>query len=149
MSNKDFPLLKLLIQVMEEVVEHNLDFQMEYFFVFSGVANQAKNIHTCGTPACVVGYGAVSPEVQNYLKADISCSTATYIAEMITNALVDEIGQIAYSVFGSFANNRAECAFKYLSKRPIGFRHLIDDNPKAEDTLKYMKYVLEIKQQEE
>lgn len=143
-----FPLLRLLIETMEQVVASELPFQMAYYYVDDDSPDKATNIHTCGTPACVTGYGAVSPKIQRHLNVDMSDFLATETAEDIACHLLSELGYLGYSVFCSKAEERYEHAAQYLPETDLEFEHLHKDEPEAKETLKYMKHVLAFKERE-
>lgn len=148
MSTGNFPLLKLLIETMEQVVASELPFEMADFYRNSEPANQATDIHTCGTPACVVGYGAVNPKIQKHLNVYMLLFRAAETAEDIADYLLEEIGYLGYSVFASPAFERHEYASDYLPETDLEFEHLHKDEPEAKETLKYMKHVLAFKERE-
>ncbi len=148
MSTHNFPLLRLLIETMEEVVASKLPFEMADFYRNYDPANQATDIHTCGTPACVVGYGAVNPKIQKHLNVDMPYFRAAETAEDIAAYLLSELGYLGYSVFCSKAEERYEWASEYLPETDLEFEHLHKDEPEAKETLKYMKHVLAFKERE-
>jgi len=148
MSTGNFPLLRLLIETMEQVVASELAFQMNNFYVHPELADNATNIHTCGTPACVTGYGAVTPKIQGYLKVDMNYFDALETAEIIAEYLLSELGGLGYSVFCSKAEERYQHAAEYLPETDLEFEHLHKDEPEAKETLKYMKHVLAFKERE-
>lgn len=148
MSTGNFPLLELLIETMEQVVASELPFQMAEFYLDRDTADQAVDIHTCGTPACVVGYGAVNPKIQKHLNVDMPYFRARETAEDIADELLEEVGWLGYSIFASPAFERHEYASDYLPETDLEFEHLHKDEPEAEETLKYMKHVLAFKERE-
>ena len=145
-SPQNFPLLRLVIETMEQVVASELPFQMAYYYVDDDSPDKATDIHTCGTPACVTGYGAVSPKIQKYLNVDMNDFLATETADDIAGHLLSELGYLGYSVFCSKAEERYEHAEGYLPETDLEFEHLHKDEPEAKETLKYMKYVLAFKE---
>lgn len=148
MSTGNFPLLRLLIETMEQVVASELDFRMESFFLESDFADQSTDIHTCGTPACVAGYGAVEPKIQKFLNVDMPYFRAEETAEELVEALFEEVGDLGYSIIFSHAPGRYDLAAIYLPETDLEFEHLHKDEPEAEETLKYMKHVLAFKERE-
>jgi len=147
-ASEKFPLLCLLIDTMEEVVSFELPFHMKDFYYDYGIADQAEDIHTCGTPACVVGYGAVDPKIQKHLKVDILHFRAAETAEDIAEILLDELGDLGYSIFCSIAYERHLHAADELPETDLDFEHLHKDEPSPAETLKYMKHVLAFKVRE-
>ena len=143
-----FPLLRLLIETMEQVVASKLPFEMADFYKNYDPADQATDIHTCGTPACVVGYGAVNPKIQKHLNVDMPYFRAAETAEHIAGYLISEIGWLGYSIFVSTAEERYGHASDYLPETDLEFEHLHEDEPEAKETLKYMKHVLTFKERE-
>jgi len=148
MSTGNFPLLELLIETMEQVVASDLDFRMDDYYLDRDTADQATDIHTCGTAACVAGYGAVNPKIQKFLEVDMPLFRASETAENIADYLLEEIGDLGYSVFVSKAEGRYDHAAQYLPETDLEFEHLHKDEPEAKETLKYMKYVLAFKERE-
>lgn len=143
-----FPLLRLLIETMEQVVASELAFRMDDYYLDSDTADQATDIHTCGTPACVVGYGAVNPKIQKHLNVYMLLFRAAETAEDIASYLLSELGYLGYSVFCSEAEERYYHASGYLPETDLEFEHLHKDEPEAKETLKYMKHVLTFKERE-
>ena len=148
MSTGNFPLLKLLIETMEQVVASELPFQMAYYYVDDDSPDKATDIHTCGTPACVTGYGAVNPKIQKHLYVDMPYFRAVETAKHIAGYLISEIGWLGYSIFVSKAAERYAHASDYLPETDLEFEHLHKDEPEAKETLKYMKHVLSFKERE-
>lgn len=148
MSTGNFPLLELLIETMEQVVASELAFRMDDYYLDRDTADQAVDIHTCGTPACVVGYGAVSPKIQKHLNVDMPYFRAAETAEDIADYLLEEIGDLGYSVFASLAESRYSSASNHLPETDLEFEHLHKNEPEAKETLKYMKHVLAFKERE-
>jgi hypothetical protein len=133
---------------MEQVVASELAFRMETFFVESDFADQSTSIHTCGTPACVAGYGAVNPKIQGHLKIDMNYFDAEETAEDLVEALFEELGDLGFSIVASKAACRYDLAAIYLPETDLEFEHLHKDEPEAKETLKYMKHVLAFKERE-
>lgn len=148
MSTGNFPLLELLIETMEKVVASDLDFRMESFFVESDFADQSTSIHTCGTPACVAGYGAVNPKIQKHLNVDMPYFRAEETAEDVVEALFQEVGDLGFSIILSNSISRYDLAAIHLPETDLEFEHLHKDEPEAKETLKYMKHVLAFKERE-
>lgn len=137
-----FPLLRMLIATMEEVVEAELPLNMIFYFKEPRESNKAKDIHTCGTPACVVGYGAVTPEIQELLNIKTDEFDSDDAAEVVFWALQKEIGQAALAIVAGSQYLRKDAAEKYLPQEAMTFKHLATEEPSASDALAFMKFFL-------
>ncbi|GFD77284.1 hypothetical protein KUL118_01460 [Tenacibaculum sp. KUL118] len=140
--NPRFPLLRMLITTMEKVVEAELPLEMISYFGSEMVANEAKDIHTCGTPACVAGYGAVTPEIQKFLDIDTEDFRSQIAAEQVFWALHHEIGKVADAIVAGSQYLRRDAAEKYLPQESQRFTHLRTETPTASEALEFMKHVL-------
>ena len=143
-QKKPFPLLQLLIETMEEVVKAELPLNMVVYFDSEMVANDAKDIHTCGTPACVVGYGAVTPEIQNFIGIDTEEFCSRMAAERVYWALHHEIGKVADAIVAGSRFLRHAAAETYLPPESQRFNHLLEVEPAAADALAFMKHMLDL-----
>ncbi|GFD77289.1 hypothetical protein KUL118_01510 [Tenacibaculum sp. KUL118] len=148
MSTGNFPLLRLLIETMEQVVASELPFDIQTYFENEEIPDQSVDIHTCGTAACVAGYGAVNPKIQKFLEVDMPYFRARETAEHVSDSLLDEIGDLAWSIIGSHYEERGTFAGFYLPETELGFNHITKPNPSASDALTYMKHVLAFKERE-
>lgn len=142
--NPRFPLLRMLIATMEKVVEAELPLNMIFYFDSEIVANEAKDIHTCGTPACVAGYGAVTPEIQKFIGIDTKEFCSGQAAEQVYWALGHEIGKVADAIVAGSLYLRRSAAETYLPPESQRFAHLLTEEPTAADALAFMKHMLDL-----
>lgn len=140
--NHSFPLLRMLIATMEEVVKAELPLNMVFYFKEAREANKATDIHTCGTPACVVGYGAVTPEIQDFLSIKTDEFHSDDAAEVVFWALQKELGKAALSIVAGSRYLRKDAAEKWLPQEAMTFQHLATEEPRASDALAFMKFFL-------
>tara|TARA_B100001057_G_scaffold491588_1_gene582168 strand:- start:6260 stop:7156 length:897 start_codon:yes stop_codon:yes gene_type:complete len=140
--NPRFPLFRMLIATMEEVVKDELPLKMISYFENEMVANEAKDIHTCGTPACVAGYGAVTPEIQKFIAIDTEDFRSSIAAEQVLWALHHEIGNVAEAIVSGSLYLRRRAAEVYLPWDCLRFKHIESEEPTASEALEFMKHVL-------
>jgi hypothetical protein len=132
----------MLIATMEEVVKAELPLNMVFYFKEPWESDKAINIHTCGTPACVVGYGAVTPEIQRFLNIRTDEFDSDNGAEVVFWALQKEIGKAALAIVAGSQYLRKDAAEKYLPQEAMIFKHLATEEPSASDALAFMKFFL-------
>ena len=140
--NPSFPLFRMLIATMEEVVKAELPLNMVFYFKEPWESDKAINIHTCGTPACVVGYGAVTPEIQRFLNIRTDEFDSDDAAEVVFWALQKELGKAALSIVAGSQYLRKDAAEKWLPQEAMTFQHLATEEPSASDALDFMKFFL-------
>ena len=142
--NPRFPVLRMLIATMEEVVKAELPLNMISYFDSEIVANDAKDIHTCGTAACVAGYGAVTPEIQKFIGIDTEEFCSLMAAEQVYWALQKELGKAALSIVAGSLYLRRSAAETYLPPESQRFNHLLAEEPTATEALEFMKHILDL-----
>jgi len=77
--------LNLLIDAMTEVVELNKKLEMGSFFEIEDNLDTSTTIHSCGTAACVLGYGALLSGTTNTMEEK---------ADTLWDELYAEIGKL-------------------------------------------------------
>lgn len=140
--NPSFPLLRMLIATMEEVVKAELPLKMIFYFEKPEISDEATNIHNCGTPACVVGYGAVTPEIQKFVGIDTEDFCSRTAAEQVYWGLHHEMGKVADAIVAGSLYLRRCVAETDLPQESQRFGHLITEEPTASEALEFMKHVL-------
>lgn len=145
-TSEPFLLLKLLINVMERVVESELAFDVHKLYENIPDAKNVRDIHTCGTAACVGGYGAIDPNTRTYLgfpPFELDGQLKIFTAETLLDELGIEIGAYASAICLSEPHWRKDSLILINFPEELEeHAHIVKDNPTAQDALDFMKAVL-------
>lgn len=143
------PIFNRIIEVMQDVVAAKLPLHMPSYYEEEIYVNEDTTIHNCGTAACICGYAALDPTVQE-LAGTVGMSLAAQPAtvrtsvkeELYDNNLTDSYNaasKIFNALFGADAGFRKYAAEQ--AKMPVALQrspHLIKTNPSAKDALKFL-----------
>lgn len=74
--------MDLLIDTLEKVNQQDKELHMARFYKLPAMVGPDTTLHNCGTAACIIGYGALDPDIVKFLKRGVKYPTPLTVHQL-------------------------------------------------------------------